>query len=142
LIDKAVELGYGAIAITLHGKVLEDERVFDYARQKGLLLIPWRGVAIRPRDVLLYNIAQRELDRLRTLADLRAFDEHTGRRSIAIAAHPYFSSTACTVHFEQEPGSVRCRGGSYLLSRWLNRPTVAVRSAEHTAKRSWHFRCA
>jgi len=47
--------------------------VFDYARQKRVAAHPWRGVAIRPGDVLLYNIAQRELDRLRTLADLRAF---------------------------------------------------------------------
>src|SRR5450755_2246017 len=37
LIDRAVELGYGAIAITLHCQVIGDERVFAYAREKGLL---------------------------------------------------------------------------------------------------------
>jgi hypothetical protein len=74
LIDKAAELGFGAIAVTLHNRVLEDERVFDYARQKGLLLI--RGAEWGPDcgDVLLYNVTQRELDRL----------------------HPTSSSTACT----------------------------------------------
>ena len=29
LIDRAVELGYDAIAITLHGRVIADERVFE-----------------------------------------------------------------------------------------------------------------
>lgn len=90
LIDKAVELGFDAIAITLHCKVLADERVFDYARGRGLLLIravEWR---IRGRDVLLYNITQREAERLSTFDDLRAFRRERGGDLLVVAPHPFY----------------------------------------------------
>ena len=90
LIDKAVELGYGAIAITLHCKVLEDERVFTYANQRGLLLIRSVEWKIRGRDVLLYNVTQREADRLRTFDDLRAFKRERGENLLIVAAHPFY----------------------------------------------------
>ena len=53
LVEKAAELGYGAMAITLHGKVLKDEHLFQFARDKGVLLIPAVEWNIRGRDVLL-----------------------------------------------------------------------------------------
>lgn len=90
IIDKAVGLGYGAIAITLHRKVLDDDRLFDYARRKGLLLIravEWR---IQGRDVLLYNITQREAEKLRTFEDLRAYKRERGADLLAIAPHPFY----------------------------------------------------
>jgi predicted metal-dependent phosphoesterase TrpH len=90
MIDRAVELGFSAIAITLHCKVLEDERVFDYARRKGLLLI--RGVewSILGRDVLLYNVTQREAENLHTFEDLRAFKRERGESLLIVAPHPYY----------------------------------------------------
>jgi predicted metal-dependent phosphoesterase TrpH len=90
LLDKAAELKFGAIAITLHGKVLEDERIFDYARAKGVLLIRAVEWNIQKSDVLLYNISQREADRLRTFDDLRAFRRERGDDLLVIAPHPYY----------------------------------------------------
>ncbi len=90
LIDKAAELGFGAIAITLHGKVLEDERVFAYAQRKGLLLIRAVEWQIRRRDVLLYNITQREAATLRTFDDLRAYKRERGDGLLVLAPHPYY----------------------------------------------------
>lgn len=90
LVDKAVELGFGAIAITLHGRVLEDERVFAYARQKGLLLIRAVEWSILGRDVLLYNITQREAEGLKTFDDLRVFKRERGENLLIIAAHPFY----------------------------------------------------
>lgn len=90
LIDKAAALGFGAIAITLHRKVLDDERVFEHARQKGLLLVravEWR---IMGRDVLLYNITQRDAEKLRTFADLRALKRERGNDLLIIAPHPFY----------------------------------------------------
>jgi predicted metal-dependent phosphoesterase TrpH len=90
LVDKAVELGYAAIAITLHGKVLEDGRVSEYAQQRGLLLIravEWR---IEGRDVLLYNVTQREAECLKTFEELRAFRRKRGEDFLVIAPHPYY----------------------------------------------------
>jgi len=90
LVDKAVELGFGAIAITLHGRVLDDDRVFAYAAEKGLLLIRAVEWSILRRDVLLYNITQREAERLKTFDDLRAFKRERGESLLIVAAHPFY----------------------------------------------------
>ena len=90
LIDKAAALGFGAIAITLHDKVLEDERYFAYARQKCVLLIRAVEWSIQGVDVLLYNVTQREVDALRNFDDLRAFRAVKGAEILVIAPHPFY----------------------------------------------------
>jgi predicted metal-dependent phosphoesterase TrpH len=90
LIDKAVELGFGAIAITLHNKVLDDERIFEYARQKMLLLIRAVEWNLERVDVLLYNVTQAEMESISTFADLRAFKRERGDGLLIIAPHPYY----------------------------------------------------
>jgi predicted metal-dependent phosphoesterase TrpH len=90
LIDRAVELGYAAIAITLHCKVMEEERVFDYARQKGLLLIRAVEWNIEGGDVLLHNITQREAQKLHTFDDLRAYKRERGDDLLVVAPHPMY----------------------------------------------------
>jgi predicted metal-dependent phosphoesterase TrpH len=90
IIDRAVELGYSAISITLHGKVLDDPRVIEYAARKGLLLIPAIEWKIRGRDILLYNLTQREAEDIRTYDDLRAFRRERGENFFTVAPHPYY----------------------------------------------------
>lgn len=91
LLDKAAREGFGAIAITLHGRVLEDERVFEYARHRGVLLIKAVEWVIEGSDVLLIGVAsQREVDPLRTWADLRAYRQEKGEALLTIAPHPYY----------------------------------------------------
>jgi hypothetical protein len=90
LIDRALELGYAAIAITLHGRVIEDPRVYEYAANKGLLLIPAIEWKVEGRDVLLYNITQHEAETIRTYDDLRAFRRERGENFLTVAPHPYY----------------------------------------------------
>lgn len=90
LIDRAVELGYDAIAITLHRQVVADERVFDYACEKGLLLIRAIEWNIDGGDVLLYNITQREAQKLVTFDALRACKRERGDDLLVIAPHPFY----------------------------------------------------
>ena len=90
LIDRAAELGFAAIAITLHLKVLEDPRMFEHARQKGVLLIPAVEWKIRKRDVLLYNVTQLEAESLRSFEELRAFRRERGDDVLVVAPHPYY----------------------------------------------------
>jgi predicted metal-dependent phosphoesterase TrpH len=90
LIDRAVELGYDAIAITLHGQVIADERVFEYAQQKGLLLIRAVEWNVEGGDVLLYNITQREAQKLVTFDALRAYKRDRGADFLVIAPHPFY----------------------------------------------------
>ena len=90
LLEKAAALGFGAVAITLHRKVLEDERLEAFARERGFLLI--RGVEwkIKKCDVLLYNVRQREVDQLLTFDDLRAFKRDRGDDLLVVAPHPHY----------------------------------------------------
>jgi predicted metal-dependent phosphoesterase TrpH len=95
LLDKAAALGFGAIAVTLHNKVLEDKRLFDFARAKGLLLIPAVEWNIQRRDVLLYNVTQRDVEHIETFKDLRAFKQQRGDDLLIIAPHPYYPKGHC-----------------------------------------------
>ena len=40
LVDRAAALGLSALAITLHDRQLRDEALADYARERGVVLIP------------------------------------------------------------------------------------------------------
>lgn len=90
LIDKAVALNYAAIAITLHERVFDDQRVFDYARERGLILIQAVEWKFQGRDVLLYNVTPGEVGRLKTFEDLRTFRREKGSELLVIAPHPYY----------------------------------------------------
>ena len=89
VIDRAAELGFEAIAITLHRQVLDDERLFDYARQRGVLLIRGAEWRIGHRDVLLYNLSQHDAQRIRGFDDLAALRRERGEELLVIAPHPY-----------------------------------------------------
>src|SRR5436190_13365385 len=58
LIDRAAELGYNAIAITLHDRQLELAPYRDYAATRGLVLIPGIERTIEGRHVLLLNFSR------------------------------------------------------------------------------------
>ena len=92
LIDRAVELGFGVIAITLHDRQLADGRVFDYARERGVTVL--RGVerTIERRHVLLLNFAH-GTDDVRTFADLKRLKSRSN--GLVVAPHPFFPDTTC-----------------------------------------------
>lgn len=95
LIDKAVALGYAAIAITLHEQVFDDQRVFEYARERGLLLIQSVEWQFGGRDVLLYNIPPCDAGRLKSLADLRVYRRERGDDLLVVAPHPFYPKSHC-----------------------------------------------
>ena len=66
LIDRAVELGFDALAITLHDRQLADGRLTAYARERGITLLPGIERTIHGRHVLLINFPQAS-EQVRTL---------------------------------------------------------------------------
>ncbi|HEY3347057.1 MAG TPA: PHP-associated domain-containing protein [Nitrospirota bacterium] len=86
LIDIMTEKGYDAIAVTNHDKFTWNQRLEDYARERGLILL--RGVerTVRKRHILLINFTG-ELSDYRSLHDI-----YLSKRpdNLVIAAHPYF----------------------------------------------------
>jgi predicted metal-dependent phosphoesterase TrpH len=92
LIDRAAELGYGALAITLHERQLDLAPLTPYAAERGVTLIPGIEQSIEGRHVLLLNF-RRGAEDVRTFEDLaRLRRRETG---LVVAPHPFFPLTSC-----------------------------------------------
>src|SRR5262245_14428841 len=87
LIDRASELGYSALAITLHDRQLDVVPHAEYARARGVTLIAGIERTIEGRHVLLinYSRAAESIASFEELAHLRERE-----RGLVIAAHPFF----------------------------------------------------
>jgi predicted metal-dependent phosphoesterase TrpH len=93
LIDRAAALGFDALAITLHERQFGDPRTRDYARERGITLIPGVERTIEGRHVLLLNFPASAAESARTFDDVaRIKGTHAG---LVIAPHPYFPARAC-----------------------------------------------
>ena len=92
LIDRAAELGYHALAITLHDRRLDPASLAPYAAERGILLIPGIERTIEGSHVLLLNFsrAAEDVGSFNDLARLKAKE-----RGLVIAPHPFFPATSC-----------------------------------------------
>ena len=92
LIDRAADLGYDALAITLHETQLDLRRFEAHAAERGVVLIPGVERTIAGRHVLLLNF-RRGADEVRTFADLARLKSR--ERGLVIAPHPFFPHSTC-----------------------------------------------
>lgn len=96
LIDRAAEVGYGALAITLHDAQLEDARLHAYARERGVTLVPGVERTVRGRHVLLLNFPAREAMAVSSFDDIARIKRRGG--GLVIAPHPFFPGRSCLQH--------------------------------------------
>jgi len=91
LIDRAAQLGYDALAITLHDRQLDTRQVTSFAAARGITLIPGIERTIEGRHVLLLNFspATERVNSFEDLARLKA-DEP----GVVVAPHPFFPIAA------------------------------------------------
>jgi predicted metal-dependent phosphoesterase TrpH len=92
LIDHAVSLGYGALAITLHDRQLDVRPLASYAAERGLTLIPGIERTIQGKHVLLINF-QSGAEEVRTFDDLAQLKRRTP--GLVVAPHPFFPAGSC-----------------------------------------------
>jgi predicted metal-dependent phosphoesterase TrpH len=92
LIDRAVALGYDALAITLHERQLDLTRFAAYAADRGLVLIPGVERTIEGKHVLLLNFSA-GAEEVRTFTDLARLKAR--RPGLVVAPHPYFPAPVC-----------------------------------------------
>lgn len=96
LLDKAASLGYDALAITLHTKQFSSQTAEEYARNRGILLIPGVERDIEESHVLLINFPKEAAEGIRTFADLARVKGELARmgapESLVVAPHPFFPS--------------------------------------------------
>ncbi|HVQ12108.1 MAG TPA: PHP-associated domain-containing protein [Vicinamibacterales bacterium] len=88
LIDRAAQLGYDALAVTLHDRQLDLRPFVAYANQRGITLIPGIERTIEGRHVLLLNFtpATEWVESFDDLADLKAKEP----RGLVVAPHAFF----------------------------------------------------
>ena len=92
LIDRSAQLGYSALAITLHDRQLDLRPYADYARQQGVTLIPGIERTIEGKHVLLLNFS-RASESVKTFADLARL--RAAEPGVVVAPHPYFPHPSC-----------------------------------------------
>ena len=100
LLERAKQLGFGVLAITLHDAVFDRTEVFADAAAMGILLIPAAEVRLQGADAILLNVTASEVAGLKNFEDLRqlrarrgmsATADPSGRGSIfTIAPHPFY----------------------------------------------------
>ncbi len=90
LIRQAARLGFDAIAITLHGHVLQRPELADLAAKLGLVLITGGELRLEGADVVVLNLTEEEAGEVRTLADLRKLRARRGDDVLIFSPHPFF----------------------------------------------------
>ncbi len=93
LVDRAADLGYDAIAITLHDRQLDVEPYREYARSRGIVLIPGVERSIEGRHALLINFPAAAAEAAETFGDLAAL--RAAHDGLVIAPHPYYPVSSC-----------------------------------------------
>jgi predicted metal-dependent phosphoesterase TrpH len=100
LLERAKELGFGVLAITLHDAVFDRAEVFADAEQMGILLIPAAEVRLQGADIILLNVTANEVAALKNFDDVRQLRDRRGLSATAdpsgggsiftFAPHPFF----------------------------------------------------
>jgi predicted metal-dependent phosphoesterase TrpH len=90
LLERARTLGFRVLAITLHDAVFDRPEVFADAASMGILLIPAAEMRLEGADVILLNVAAKEVESLRTFDDLSALRARRGPSLFTIAPHPFY----------------------------------------------------
>jgi predicted metal-dependent phosphoesterase TrpH len=93
LIDRAAELGYDALAITLHDHQSDDRSLAAYAANRGIVLIPGMERTIEGRHVLLLNFPAAAAEAVRSFDDVAALKQRY--RGLVVAPHPFFPASNC-----------------------------------------------
>ena len=92
LIDRAAELGYNALAVTLRDRQLDRRPFAAYAAERGITLIPGIERTIEGKHVLLLNF-RRGAEEVRSFDDLAALRHR--EPGLVIAPHPFFPHPSC-----------------------------------------------
>ena len=134
LIERASELGYGAIAITLHDRQLRLSPFADYAKERGIALIPGIERTIEGKHVLLLNFR-------RGAEDVKSFDDLARLREreagLVIAPHPFFPSGSCLHgHLRRHPDLFDAVEYNGMFTTTVNFNMPAERWALSTESRS------
>ena len=92
LIDRAAQLGYDALAVTLHDRQLDIRGLEAYATERGITLIPGIERTIEGKHVLLLNFG-RGTEQVRSFEDLARLRQR--QPGLVVAPHAFFPHPSC-----------------------------------------------
>ena len=127
LIERAQAKGFEVLAITNHESITYTEELHDYAKERGILLLPGMEATIEGRHVLIINPGEAP-GTIRTFADVKRCKEHG---SLIIAPHPYFpSSRSLQSHLDQYIEAFDAIEFSHFYNRKINFNPRALEKAK------------
>jgi len=126
LIDDAARQGFDVLALTCHSGNAVTGRLQEYARRKGILLIPGIELHVEGKHVLILN-PDEEQARAETFEELRRL----GKRNAAlIAPHPYYpSGSSLGKKLVENIGLFDAIEYCTMYFRWIGFNGAAVRTA-------------
>jgi len=86
LIDAAMEKGYDVISITNHDTVTYSDYLQDYARERGIVLIPGMEITLQGRHVLSYHSTRSPVP-VSSFAELQ---KNKSPDTLYMAPHPFY----------------------------------------------------
>jgi len=98
LIDRAAQKGFEVLAITCHDYIFYNKKIVDYAKSKNILLIPGGEKTLYGKHILLYNITNADLQKIKSFQDIRDLKKQKPS-VVVIAPHPYFFLGSCLGDF-------------------------------------------
>ncbi|MCE0483230.1 MAG: PHP domain-containing protein [Methylacidiphilales bacterium] len=93
-IDQAKAVGLDAIAVTWHQKVCDNPDAFDYARDRGILLIPGMEADLNRRHLVVLNLKPGDLPGDTTWDEVRALRKRKPE-VFMLAPHPFYPHPSC-----------------------------------------------
>ncbi|MEM4336392.1 MAG: PHP domain-containing protein [Candidatus Woesearchaeota archaeon] len=88
LIEYASQLGFDVLAITNHNKVTYNKNLRKIAEKNNILLLPGAELRIDGSDVLIYNITNKDIKKIKTFSDLKKLKKR--KNVLIIAPHPFY----------------------------------------------------
>lgn len=132
LVDRAAAEGYGALAVTLHDRQLSDPGLREYARDRGLILLPGIEKTVSGKHVLLINFPA-VAEQVEDFADLALLKRRSG--GLVVAPHPFFPGSSCVGSLlEEHPDLFDAVEWSWFWTRGLNFNARAARWAAARGK--------
>ena len=90
LLERAKQLGFSALAITLHDSVFDRREVFEDAAAMGILLISAAEMRLHGADIVLLNVTPEEAEPLKSFDDVRRLRAQRGDSLFTFAPHPFY----------------------------------------------------
>lgn len=134
LIDRAADLGYHALAVTLHDRYFDAASEAGYAGDRGVILLSGIERTIRGKHLLLINFsaACADVTEFEDLARLRDGEPH----GLVVAPHPLYPNPSSLGRelLDQYAHLVDAVEINAMYTRRLNFNRAAIRWARHARK--------